>query len=367
MRYSEPNIATSEEDLPPLASHKAGHSPLPEQPGDKNGSQTTRNTPGFPKTPLILLLLAALLGAAIYFFLHSQHSLPTIAKEKPLTAQTPAPTQPSASTIHQEPAPTPLEPSPTPVPSPESTPPINTDKAQAPVDPATTPDPLKSQTEVAQLYHTQTSPQITSTPATPVPTPENIPAPRTSSKPLVSTGTLSTPSPTPASSPAGPTTFPRLTATNAPVVSSETASTGEPTPAPQAANTPSSSPTPSSAPTTPPGSIIAQNYEETSLNMQQVDVALFPKATELPPQILHLNVPIVHQKRLLSLTADDIAQFNNLLTRIQDTRLKQLALQKEMQAELAEYNALIQKGTPEAVLNADSPSLIGNTNSQTMP
>lgn len=101
--------------------------------------------------------------------------------------------------------------------------------------------------------------------------------------------------------------------------------------------------------------------------MQQVDVALFPKSTELPPQTLHLNVPIIHDKRLLSFTANDIAQFNNLVTRIQDTRSKQIALQKEMQAELTEYNTLIQKGTPEAVLNADSPSLISNTNSQGTP
>lgn len=98
--------------------------------------------------------------------------------------------------------------------------------------------------------------------------------------------------------------------------------------------------------------------------MQQVDVALFPKDTHLSPQALHLNVPIVHEKRLLSFTASNIAEFTTLLGRIQETRSKQIALQKEMQEELNEYMALIQKGTPEAVLNADSPSLIGNTNSQ---
>jgi hypothetical protein len=111
-------------------------------------------------------------------------------------------------------------------------------------------------------------------------------------------------------------------------------------------------------------SAISQNYEETSLNMQHLDVALFPRDTHLPPQTLRLNVPIVHEKRLLSFTPNDINEFSKIVARMQETRVKQIALQKEMREELADYSALIQKGTPEAVLNTDSPSLISNTNSQ---
>jgi hypothetical protein len=107
-----------------------------------------------------------------------------------------------------------------------------------------------------------------------------------------------------------------------------------------------------------------EKYEETSVNMQNVDVALFPKTTQLEPQVLHLNVPIVHEKRLLSLTAEDLKQLQGLVNRIKESRGKEEAIQKELQDELKEYNDLIQKGTPEAVLNADSPSLIKNTNGQ---
>lgn len=106
------------------------------------------------------------------------------------------------------------------------------------------------------------------------------------------------------------------------------------------------------------------NYEETSVSMQNVDVALFPKASTLAPQILHLNVPIVHQKRLLSFKTDDLQKMRGLVVRIRESLAKQDSVQKELQQELKDYNELIQKGTPEAVLNADSPSLIRNTNAQ---
>ena len=105
-----------------------------------------------------------------------------------------------------------------------------------------------------------------------------------------------------------------------------------------------------------------EKYEETSVSMQNVDVALFPRSTGFQPQVLRLNVPIVHEKRLLSFTTDNLARMQQLLARIRDSRAKADGIRKELQEELEEYNQLINKGTPEAILNADSPSLVGNTN-----
>jgi hypothetical protein len=369
MSYSDSNTATSEEDLPPLASHKAGHSPLPEEESDKKG---TKNKPGPPKFLFFLLVLAVVAGAAGYL-IYGKHQPHPFAQIKS-SAVTPAPVRHDSATAENSPDnPNATLTSPVASPSvvPESTPALLI-RPQIPIEPSSTPEPAKSETEMAQLYHGKTAgepvPSPSATPlSTPLPNPNTslLTAPQTSPSPSSSTA-LSASSPAAISTPAqGKTTFPGLTATtdNASIPNSQATAVTSPTPAPSSAPSTAPNPAPASTPA-PNASIIAQNYEETSLNMQQVDVALFPKSTELPPQTLHLNVPIVHEKRLLSFTVSDIAEFNNLVTRIQDTRSKQVALQKEMQAELAEYNTLIQRGTPEAILNADSPSLISNTNSQ---
>jgi hypothetical protein len=319
MGYSDTDYpdTTAEDDITSFPFHKLRHSPLPEMaPEKENKSSKKKGQKGrFHKPFRTGLLLAAIAIASVFFYTRYQGSpldrANLIPAPKP-AAQTLSPTFPSPSASAQPAVASALDPD---LHSPEGNP---------------TQLPAKTQTEIAQLYQGKSNPE-TSLPANGTPTATAAPiannvAPTATQGPLAKVAATATPPPT---------------AHVAPVAN----------PVPAAAATANDS-------------AISQKYEETSLNMQHLDVALFPRDTHLQPQTLRLNVPIVHEKRLLSFTPNDINEFSKIVARMQETRAKQIALQKQMREELADYNALIQKGTPEAVLNTDSPSLITNTNSQ---
>lgn len=338
--------ASSEDELGSLPSHKPKHSPLPEDNSQKeNPTPERKSRPHTAFWISVILLLA--LGAAGSFICATHPAFrslvanptpasPTTATATATTAAaaTPAPVIPKALS------------SPSPQftntslgsPTPRSLPSANSTSNPTPQvsQPNSTPAPPSAQShtaqpQIAQVYPANTTPE---TALIATASPKATPQAASNQTALATTNPTSIPT---------PEATPNSIASPAP----------QPTPQPKPAAT-----------NTGGDSAISLNYEETSLYMQQVDVVLFPKATQLGPQTLHLNVPIVHEKRLLSLTASQVAELTQIVTRIEQTRAKQIALGKEMQEELTDYNALIQKGTPEAVLNTDSPSLINNTNSQ---
>jgi hypothetical protein len=309
---------------PPLedepTAHRVAHNPLPDA-EDHSAVQTTKSPKKSPKTKITDVIFGLALLLTIYLV---ARWLPTLhpVSQNPASAATLNPVSNNAKNspfdqlppTYQLPKPSAtVQPSSTPIPAPTPTTAEQTSKV-----------------EVAQLYQGSNKPdprtQQQETPAT-------LPNP-------TSPAAFSTP--TPLSAPVNPN---RPTGT-LPETSTPT-STGDSRPAENST-----------------ASTISQRFEETSLAMQQVDVALFPKASGLTSQALRLNVPIVHEKQLLSLTASDFTKLREIVARIQDTRVKQLALQQEISTELNDYNAIIRKGTPEAVLNADSPSLINNGDQQ---
>ena len=326
MGYSDTDYPDTapEDDITSFTFHTVRHSPLPEIVPQKENNLSKKKD-RFHKLFRTGLLLAAIAIASIFLYTRYQGSTlnranlipapkPTAPNMAPQSPQTLSPAFPSASASAQPSLASALDPN---LQSPEANP---------------TQLPAKTQTEIAQLYQGKSNPETSSpangTPtATPAPIANNV-APTAMQSPLAKAAATATPPPT---------------AHAAPV----------PDPVPAAAASGNNN-----------DAEISQNYEETSLNMQHLDVALFPRDTHLQPQTLRLNVPIVHEKRLLSFTPNDINEFSKIVARMQETRVKQIALQKEMREELADYSALIQKGTPEAVLNTDSPSLITNTNSQ---
>jgi hypothetical protein len=338
--------ASSEDELGSLSSHKPKHSPLPEDNSQKENTTPQRKSRLHTAIWISVILLLAL-GAAGSFLCATHPAFrslvanpipasPTTATATATTAAaaTPAPVIPKALS------------SPSPQftntslgsPTPHSVPSANSTSNPTPQvsQPNSTPAPLSAQSHTAQPQIAQVYPAKT--------TPETA---------LIAT--------------ASPKATPQAASNQTALATSNPTSIPTPEATPNSIASPAPQPTPQAKPAatnTDGDSAISLNYEETSLYMQQVDVVLFPKATQLGPQTLHLNVPIVHEKRLLSLTASQVAELTQIITRIEQTRAKQIALGKEMQEELTDYNALIQKGTPEAVLNTDSPSLINNTNSQ---
>lgn len=102
------------------------------------------------------------------------------------------------------------------------------------------------------------------------------------------------------------------------------------------------------------------NYEPVALKIQHTLTALFPVDQNTPPQKIRLDVPVIHESQTLALTGAEIEEARLLLAEVRNHQKKMQDMQEEGADLLLRWNEIQRKGSPEAILLPDSPSLIDN-------
>jgi hypothetical protein len=105
-------------------------------------------------------------------------------------------------------------------------------------------------------------------------------------------------------------------------------------------------------------------FEPTSLfvNRTLVAVGIDPEFPQTPQwtSTIPLNIPVIYRSRTLVWTQEDFVQARKIVEELQDLLKKSKELPAQFEALSRRWNALVEKGTPSAVLMADSPSLPSN-------